>query len=171
MTITLPPGLKARMERVEEHVNWSAVAAQAFEQKLAEIIQRRGAKTMEDAITRLRASKQKSANEDYQPGYKAGQAWAANRAETIELDRLEEFCQAVESDPWGWEGWIRPSYPDAFSPAENLVFKIDPDNQGRDVARAFWQVNSPTEEIPSGDFAHGFAMGAVAFWMKVKDQL
>ena len=32
-------------------------------------------------------------------------------------------------------------------------------------------VNSPTEEIPSGDFAHGFAMGAVAFWKKVKDQL
>ena len=51
---------------------------------------------MEDVITRLRVSKQKTANEDYQPGYKAGLAWAANRAETIELHRLEEFCQAVE---------------------------------------------------------------------------
>src|SRR6516225_5119268 len=43
-TITVPPDLKARMEAVEESVNWSAIACQAFEQRLAEITRRRGAR-------------------------------------------------------------------------------------------------------------------------------
>jgi hypothetical protein len=36
-TITVPAELKARMNAVDEKVNWSAVASQAFEQKLDEI--------------------------------------------------------------------------------------------------------------------------------------
>lgn len=35
--ISLCKVLKRRMENVEEHVNWSALAARAFEDKLAEI--------------------------------------------------------------------------------------------------------------------------------------
>ncbi|MHC4179286.1 MAG: hypothetical protein ACYSWU_17370 [Planctomycetota bacterium] len=36
-SISVPPDLKRRMDKVKEPVNWSAVACQAFEQKLAEI--------------------------------------------------------------------------------------------------------------------------------------
>ena len=36
-TITIPIGLKDRMNKVGEHVNWSAVATAAFEAKLASI--------------------------------------------------------------------------------------------------------------------------------------
>ena len=44
-TISVPSELKARMDAVDESVNWSAVACQAFELKLAEITKRKGRRT------------------------------------------------------------------------------------------------------------------------------
>ena len=58
-TISIPPDLKARMEAVDEPVNWSALACRAFEQKLAEIIKRKGSSNMNDVINRLGAKNAK----------------------------------------------------------------------------------------------------------------
>src|SRR4051812_13093986 len=57
--ISVPQELKARMEAVAEPVNWSSVACEAFESKLAEITARRGARDMREAIERLRASRRR----------------------------------------------------------------------------------------------------------------
>src|SRR5260370_8114024 len=72
-TITIPSDLKARMDAIGEEVNWSAVASRAFEARLAEIISKRGAKKMEDVVTRLRASKNKAQDEAKTRGIEAGE--------------------------------------------------------------------------------------------------
>jgi hypothetical protein len=44
--ISIPDDLRHRMDEVEgERINWSALACQAFESKLAEIITKRGSRT------------------------------------------------------------------------------------------------------------------------------
>jgi hypothetical protein len=45
-TITVPADLKRRMDAVKEEVNWSALAASAFEAKLAEIAKKKEIKKM-----------------------------------------------------------------------------------------------------------------------------
>src|SRR5690242_4321225 len=87
-TISVPNDLKARMDACGEPVNWSAVACRAFEEKLAEITRRRGAKSMKEVAMRLRASKRRSETEVYNEGSEAGKDWAMHRAEADELERL-----------------------------------------------------------------------------------
>ena len=45
-TISVPADLKGRMNKVKEDVNWSALACQAFQGKLAEIAAKKERKTM-----------------------------------------------------------------------------------------------------------------------------
>ena len=59
-TISIPRALKSRMDEVTENVNWSAVAARSFEDKLAEIISRKEIREMEEVVERLRASKRRT---------------------------------------------------------------------------------------------------------------
>jgi hypothetical protein len=168
-TITIPPDLKARMEAVEEPMNWSAIACTAFEQKLAEITKRRGAKDMKEVIDRLRASKQKHENEQYNGGHEAGQEWARNEAEAGELIRLEKFHDACGPSDWGRFFWT--SDRDAYGAAENLVFRIWPDDdRDRDAASNFWE-SQGHEEYPDDEFVRGFAEGALEIWDQVKNQL
>src|SRR5262249_34830315 len=84
-TISIPQDLMARMQEAKG-VNWSAVAARAFEEQLNEIARARKEKTMDDAILRLRAAKRCLDDEDYREGHKAGQAWACEHAEPKELE-------------------------------------------------------------------------------------
>ena len=78
-TITVPADLKARMEAIEEPVNWSALACQAFEHKLAEMIKQGGPKNMTDVVARLRASKDRLESEQYQAGQEPGKMGQGNR--------------------------------------------------------------------------------------------
>ena len=103
--ITIPDDLKARMKEVREDVNWSTVAAHAFEQKLAEILKRKGPKDMKSAIERLRASKQRLDNEEYEAGFEAGQNWAMESAEAWELTNIAEWKGSFQIGERGgkWE--------------------------------------------------------------------
>src|SRR4051794_17293907 len=94
-TISVPAELKARMEAAAEQVNWSAVACQAFEAKLAEIITRRGPRDMNDAITRLRESKRRADEAAESEGSEDGRRWAMEEAEAVELERLEALRASV----------------------------------------------------------------------------
>jgi hypothetical protein len=49
-TITVPQDLKERMDAVQVDVNWSAVAARAFEEKLVEIASKKEKREMSDFI-------------------------------------------------------------------------------------------------------------------------
>ena len=168
-TITVPADLRARMDAVGEDVNWSALACQAFEQKLAEIIKRKGTSDMTEVVDRLRVSKCKFESEQYQTGHQAGQAWAKDTAEVVELIRLEYWRNQYASD---WDRIFQDSANVALPAADYFVSAIqaEPPVKRRDV-RDFWESVDPGTPSPVGEFVHGFADGALSVWDKVKDQL
>jgi hypothetical protein len=170
-TITVPPDLKARMDAVDEPVNWSALACQAFEQRLAEIIKRKGSSNMNDVISRLRASKRTYENAQYQAGHEAGQAWAKDEAEAGELILLSQWKDRAGRD---WDDYFATGENDAYGSCENFVFTIWPEHDGnRTTSEEFWEGNVPEgqSDHPEDNFVRGFAEGALAVWDEVKDQL
>jgi hypothetical protein len=181
-TITVPPDLKARMEAVEESVNWSAIACQAFEQKLAEIIRRRGVRDMKEVVARLRASKVRVGSELYQRGVEVGKAWAMNHAEADELSRLSEFHRECENSSWGWDGFFDlPEAASAYGNGERIAFAIlGEDYDGdRSAAEEFWDRAADFTrdrwreegELIDRFFVQGFADGALLIWSQVEDEI
>jgi hypothetical protein len=177
-TITVPPDLKARMEAVEEPVNWSAIACQAFEQRLADITRRRGAKDMRQVVQRLKASRDRVGSDRYREGSEAGKAWAMSHAEADELARLSDLYETHERDGSGWDGFFTGG--GAYSPAERLAFVIlGEEREGdRSTAAEFWERYadvSPSRRRQEGDlfddFVRGFVDGALGIWDEVKDEL
>jgi len=170
-TITIPASLKARMDEIGEEVNWSAVAARAFEQKLAEIITMRGVKDMNDVVARLKASRARNDDGAMKRGRQAGESWARHRAEYEELERLDVWTSSTD-------GWVDELTPDEFggsSPYHFLVKTIRGEDCSDPEVHEFW--NSATGQEPrSGDldrpsFFEGFVDGALAVWEQVKDQV
>jgi hypothetical protein len=166
------------MEAVEEPVNWSAVACRAFEQVLADIIKRKGARDMKDTIQRLKASKHKVNETRLKEGFDAGQRWAQNSAEADELERLSGFYESCHRDSWGWEGLFDlPECASAYSAAERIAFVIlGGEHDGdRGAASDFWEEAVDWEEAverkdhPANEFVRGFAEGALEVWDQVKD--
>lgn len=175
-SISVPTDLKAKMDAIEETINWSAVACAAFEAKVAEIITKRKAKDMTDVIARLRASKRKHEDHTYELGHSAGKDWARNQAEVPELQRLESL-----HDQYGhtheWDLIFSSDDTSAYGVGEGFYFTIQPnDNGDRQAAEEFWQANTGGDdrgrELMSDDsYVRGFAEGALAVWDEVKDQL
>jgi hypothetical protein len=174
MSITVPTGLKARMDALEDPPNWSGVASKAFEAELAAIIAQRGAKVMADVVARLRASKQQASDSRYKEGYTAGQEWAKNSADAEELERLEAVRDRSGYD-WDrlFDSGSRVS--DAYGIGERFAFWIVPEGEGsRQSARDFWEAQAGDDFktlMFDDSFVHGFAEGALDVWAEVKDQL
>lgn len=170
--LSIPVELKARMDAVDEPVNWSAVACRAFELKLAEIDSRREVKSMDDVINRLRASKQQSDEVVHEEGHEAGRQWAMTRAEAIELERLEELYDRWRSD---LDRLWNPSPRDAYGPGEAFVFTINPEHDGdRKAAEDFWEerLGEYWESFVFQDgYVQAFAEGALGIWRDVKAKL
>ena len=171
-TISIPAELKARMHAVEEDVNWSAVASQAFEQKLAEIIQRKGVKDMGDVVARLRASKQAGETEQWTLGVGHGREYAKQAATAAELQRLERWRFSLSQDEWEW---CFQEDSSAYAVCERFVFVIQPDTDGdRRQADEFWEAavgNDHAALTEDPKYVLGFAAGALEVWGEVKDQL
>jgi hypothetical protein len=163
-TVSIPPELKARMDKAGESVNWSEVAAQAFEQKLAEILKRKGTMTMNEGLERLRASKRKFGVTEFWKGHKAGENWAVRSADASELANIAEWKESFQVGEWERE-WK----DDVYSPmrAETFACKVDPENIiSRNDAESWWD-QIGYRKMPSAEFVHGFADGAVDVWEKV----
>jgi hypothetical protein len=149
-TISVPRHLKRRMDAVTESVNWSALACRAFEDKLAEIATNKEEKTMIAIIQRLRAS-----NPDvfYQQGQDEGRRWASEQAKCDDLLRLERFHDRKRASG-EWETY--------FDRPDGLLYR-----------KEFWR--SIVGKDAFSDHHHawfrGFAEGALALWLEVKDRL
>src|SRR5262249_1746271 len=89
--ISLPRDLKARMDAVKEAVNWSAIAAHAFEQKLAELNARKKGAKMEDVIARMKAAEEEDSNQAFRAGNEAGEVWARERERPKQRRRRQEL--------------------------------------------------------------------------------
>jgi hypothetical protein len=178
-TISVPASLKRQMDRVKEPVNWSALAAIAFEQKLAEIANKKERKTMDDVISRLRASKRHSDSEAFKIGFEAGQEWAKSTAEARELERLADFAERLSnSRECDADYFFSDQNASAFSTAELLHSEFA---AGHDIDRAeaaeFWEhtvgskVNDHAKWLGDNQFLRGFVEGALAIWDEVCGEL
>jgi hypothetical protein len=172
-TISIPQDLKRRMDKDGPDVNWSAIAATAFEVKLAEIVAKKAKKNMADVIQRLRASKQQGEAQVYQDGFAEGQEWAKDRAEALELQRLERFRESLRNLEWDLQ--FKTSETDAYGVSDRFVWMVRPETEGaRELCAEFWEqaigeVN--LNRIQEDDFVRGFAEGALDVWAEVKSEL
>lgn len=175
-TVSIPADLKRRMNEVTETVNWSALAAAAFEEKLAAIAARKKEKAMTSVLERLRASKRKGETMDYQAGYNLGKRWAEQSAEASELQHLEELRNELAAQPQhDWDDFFDFSEPSVYGPDEGLYFAMHPEaDKDRRAAEDFWQCvvgNSIRESANTGTFLKGFAEAAIDVWLSVRDEL
>jgi hypothetical protein len=155
------------MYRVKEPVNWSAIACQAFEDRLGEIAAKKEMKNMEDVVERLRKSRRESDSEQYRSGRQAGKLWASDWADAVQLKRIERLHDTLRHGlSYDWDWWFT-STDQRFVP-RSFAEEIEPDNEYRE----FWQVISDTDpDNLSDEFVKGVAEGALDVWLEVKDLL
>jgi hypothetical protein len=170
INVSISDDLKLRMDEVEdEGVNWSALAAQAFESKLAELVTQRGARSMREVIARLRAAKHKDRHAASARGRAAGIAWASNVAEPEHLEALDDLVNSGGAD------YFADAPDQDYPPAERFYYEvIEPDQEGdRPAALRWWSRNweGLDESGPSGEDVTGFAEGALTIWGQVKDEI
>jgi hypothetical protein len=171
INVSISDDLKRRMDEVEdEGVNWSALAAQAFEARLAELAAKRGARSMRDVIARLRAAVGKGSCEGSARGREAGIAWASNVALPGHLETLADLLES------GGEGYFAEDVENQdYPPAERFYYEvIEPDHEGRrKLALRWWSQNFEglSDAGPSGEDVIGFAEGAQSVWEQVKDEI
>jgi hypothetical protein len=170
-TISVASDLKARMDAIGEPVNWSAVASRAFEQEVARIIQKRGAKTMDDVVTRLRASKRKTGGKQYEKGREAGESWARDNAGADQLARLEEFREACEADRYTFEDYFETETNAPLDHAGWIAAAILAPEDDQDTREAEAFADELFGERRTDDFVRGFVDAAVDVWASVKDRL
>jgi hypothetical protein len=159
MNITVPAALKARMDAVGGGVNWSAVAARAFEAEVRSHEALKEGATMDDVFARLEASEEGCDQEDLIEGKKAGRAWACKDASASELRRLARFMDTTAGgNDWDWSGG------DASGIAHTVLTAMTPgDRPSRQDSEEFWE-SALGDRYPEGPLLQGFCEGAVSVW-------
>src|SRR5437588_127657 len=168
MNISVPHSLKRDMDAVDSPVNWSAVAADAFRDKLLEIASRRGARTIDEVVRRLKAAQARETNANYRAGKAAGEKWARDGATPRQLRKMAKAAgEGFEfmEDPAG----VRQ---DAVRVAEIVI------NEGevrwRDLARYesyLSGIGLTAESMEDKAYLEGFVAGATELWEKVSGKL
>lgn len=150
INISIPDELKERMDAIE-NLNWSAVAAQAFE---VETRRHQRIVNMEQAqiVDRLRASYEKRHVVEHDNGHQHGVKWAAEIAEADELMWL------ADNQDGAAEALMQSSHLDG-TPFENIDLE------------EFWLWQVRAERLPSRAFADGFVTGAIEVWETVEDEV
>jgi len=167
-TISVPDDLKKRMDRVKEPVNWSAVAAKAFDLKLGELARNRKEKTMDSVVERLRASKIQHVNAVERLGREAGRMWASNVAEYDELEHIadidtNEWFNGEPMAPYGWCDYL------AFAVLGTPQSELD-----GSVSQDFWDSavgDSHDPRITSEKWLEGFIDGATDVYRNVEGKI
>jgi hypothetical protein len=169
-TISVPLDLKKRMDKVKDPPNWSAIASEAFETKLAEIASQKEKKTMDDVIQRLRGSRIKHAGDAYYNGILAGKTWAKEIASAGELSRLE---RANDEQPAGWPEIKRTYSEEDCTPGVRLYAFIYPSDRGLKGSDNFWSriTGADTSLASEPPFVEGFIEGALDIWALVKSRV
>jgi hypothetical protein len=171
--ISVPVDLQKRMLKHAE-VNWSGIAAEAFERKLNDLSKQKEVSGMSGMIERLRASKERATSGIFTAGREAGEKWAKDAAEFDELQRLEQFRDRLGSD---WDAWFVAQDSDAFGGAHWLAVAIlDGESPSRQEVDEFWDraisdTEAAEEQRHSSEFVRGFAEGALEAFKQVKDHL
>ncbi|MCP4286251.1 MAG: hypothetical protein GY792_17690 [Gammaproteobacteria bacterium] len=159
MSIYVSDELKARMDR--SGINWSACAQRAFELELQATDTGDG--TLEAAVERLRASKQKSEQSTRPEWVQAGREWAMQEAEYGELARLSAFD--TESLKHG-------DSEKAFSLLREIVSLIHNDEVGRHEIDGFVEeLGGDARKHPSAYQLICWLEGAQEVWDEIGNEI
>lgn len=162
------------MDAVSDQVNWSAVAARAFREKLVEINSRKGTHmSKKDIVKRLQAAKKLDAESDYEEGRAAGKVWAAEKGTPKELRRVANFVDAADRGNVDWWDVDYPGWNAPFGAVDNFAMSIDPTLRQSRAFDDFWEelLGDDKGRISEADFLHGFGDGVTEVWEEVKDEL
>lgn len=170
MNISIPSELRTRMDAVDVPMNWSSVAAQAFEEVLRDLEIQKKAEELDEIAERLRKSKTRGVNELLNKGLEDGRDWARSLADALELRRLSDERRMIGRH-WKdfWHG------KSSYGPSERFYFLIAPELAGdRRLAEGFWSsVLGPSMNGFHNDphYVGGFADGAIDLWGQVADKV
>lgn len=166
-TISIPDQLKRRMdEYADGNVNWSAVAARAFESKLTELVSAKGAKSMQAVVARLKATRN-SSDSTKSKGREIGRNWAMNSATFDHLNSLDGWRKSLGTVP-AREGLIQEDYGSAL---EAVFAIIEPEETDEGASERFWtEVLGYTPPHDNIELALAFVGGALEVWYQVKDE-
>lgn len=151
-TVTLPPGLKERMDAVSDQVNWSGVAAAAFERKLVEIAAKLEPTNMDKVFAQLRESEKDCVEEDTVAGRDKARQWVASAGQAKQLRRLAAWYQNLP-DEMDWEEG------DAYGIAHHILSIMNGERPDRRESEAFWE-EALGERYPKGALLEGFVVGS-----------
>jgi hypothetical protein len=173
MNISVPRDLKARMDAVSASVNWSAIAAPAFEAKLLELEAKGNPKSMQEVIARLKAADEADANEERQKGREVGERWAKRGARPRQLRRLDEL---ISNSPYELEVCLLGFDKHVYGIAGGLYRAIHGrQNDIENIAvETFWENivgENGRDRMEDLDFASGFCEGALEVWDQVRSEV
>ena len=165
MNISLPDDLKTRMDALAQPVNWSGVAARAYEAKLEELAPASSELSLAAVAERLRASREEfqrqqrpepEPNPDrYGEGLLAGMSWGRESSEWVQLIQLQSLCGTAGPTDW--------------QPKSPLIEEAQLALSGQDRA-TFWTQHAGEAEPPAR-FVHGFVDGALTIFESVQKLL
>lgn len=127
-------------------------------------------------MERPQDSKRETGREKFRNGHAVGQDWAKRRADTIELERLDQlYADRTNDSVCTWEVFFSESGGSAYSNAEILYFALCPEYENdRDAAADFWEreiADGNADFLGDGEWLRGFAEGGLEVWWEVKEQL
>lgn len=145
--------LKKRMDAAGD-ANWSEIARPSFEAAVATYEHEKG-HSMNTAIERLRASKQKTFQSDYFSGQQDGRTWARDSAEHADLVRLSR---------------IHFPNDDYRGATHALKAAVDPQDE-LGLSEVYEYCFGDDSDHVSEEYVAGFIEGAKEFFEEVKGQL
>lgn len=160
MSISIPDGLKAKMKAISEPMNWSAIAAKAFEDELKRVSQRDRERDVMEVIERLDPSYIDGESLVYQSGFSLGEGWARDEADATDLQRLDKHAAAMGSN-------IYRDYEEPNALAKQI---IGDENAHAGDVDDWWSavLGESLESIWEPEFVRGFVEGALAVWEVVR---
>jgi hypothetical protein len=172
----MPQELKDQMDAIGDQVNWSSVAASAFQAKVNEVQFRKGKKmSKSDVVKRLKALQEEGDQEEYEEGKDTGREWAERHAKPKELRRIADYIEECERRDADWWDIDSPAWNAPFGAVDYFAFAAWPSRKDERLgSESFWENALGPDNVhrlQDSDFFHGFGDGVVEVWDEVSDQL
>jgi hypothetical protein len=152
------------MKDCGDEVNWSAVAARAFQAEVARLGTQKRSVDIDSVVARLRATDNPTRSELFEAGRLQGEKWAQRQATANQLRALHvKSREARAKSGANVENWL--SVIDNKRPAVDVLSQIVGIEE---------KANRSSEAqalMKSSEFVHGFAAGALHIWKQVARRL
>lgn len=161
--------LRARMDALSGKVNWSRVAAEAFERELdrREVLGREDVEGLEQAVERLARSRARSAGLRERQAREAGGRWAREQAEWDQLLAIEDLAVNWERNPER----VATARPEALVAALWRALEDDEQGPGDATDLAWWLDTLGLPPEPSAAELRAFVEGALAIFHLVRARI